>query len=668
LKDSALALSPPQQRSKRWESNMSATDLFIQILSGLSRGMIIFIVASGLTLIFGVLRVPNMAHGSFFMIGAFAAYTIVRLVGEPTLGFLSALLIVRFFVAFIGLVIEILMIRRVYRRVHEYQLILTFGLSIALADLVKLIWGPQFLTVPRPTLLQGGVEFFGRSFPTYYLFLLVVGVCIAAAVFCFLTQTRIGKVVRAATIDRDMVNALGVNVSMVNTIVFVLGAWLAGLGGVLAAPIGSVSLGLDQSIILECFAVVIIAGVGSVPGAFIGALLIGIVHSVGILIAPRMDTSFIFLVLCLILVFRPQGLMNRELHEQRDIGREARPVRKTGASRREGEFFAVSSKLWVGLLIFFCFLASLPFMVGESYLLLTADFMVMALFAMSFNLLLGQGGMLAFGQGAFYGLGAYTVAMVQTHLGWSVPLGLLLSPVVAALGALLIGLFCVRLYGIYFAILTLAFSQLFHSLIFSWYSVTGGDNGLSIHLPRYFLNAHNVYYLALSVLVVSVAILAMISRSAFGLALGAIRENRIRAGFIGLNVPMYRLAAFVIAGSFAGMAGGLRAVLQQIAFPDLLNWTTSGDAVLMALAGGIHTFVGPIVGAAIFVFLNFALTIYTQYSLLVFGSIVVLVVIFLPGGVVGFIEKTVEMARARSNQHASTHAELIRTEKAGKHA
>jgi branched-subunit amino acid ABC-type transport system permease component len=413
---------------------MSATDFFIQVLSGLSRGMIIFIVASGLTLIFGVLRVPNMAHGSFFMIGAFAAYTVVRLVGEPTLGFVAALLIVPLFVGLVGIVIEVLIIRRVYRRVHEYQLVLTFGLSIALADLVKLIWGPQFLTVPRPTLLQGSVELFGRPFPTYYLFLLVIGVAIAAAVFYFLTRTRIGKVVRAATIDRDMVNALGVNVSMVNTIVFVFGTWLAGVGGVLAAPVGSVSLGLEQSIILECFAVVIIAGVGSVPGAFLGALLIGIVHSVGILVAPRMDTTFIFLVLCLILVFRPQGLMNREIHEQRDIGHEARPVRKIRMPLREGEKFTPSSALWTGLLILCFVLAFLPFLVGESYQLLTTDFMIMALFAMSFNLLLGQGGMLAFGQGAFYGLGAYTVAMLQTHLGWSVPVGLLLSPVVAGLG------------------------------------------------------------------------------------------------------------------------------------------------------------------------------------------------------------------------------------------
>jgi branched-chain amino acid transport system permease protein len=232
----------------------------------------------------------------------------------------------------------------------------------------------------------------------------------------------------------------------------------------------------------------------------------------------------------------------------------------------------------------------------------------------------------------------------------------------------LIGIFCVRLYGIYFAILTLAFSQLVHSLVFGWYSVTGGDNGLPIFLPRYLLNAQNVYYLTFVILMLSLAMLAIISRSTFGMALGTIRENRIRAGFIGLNVPMYRLTAFVIAGSFAGMAGGLRAVLQQLALPDLLKWTTSGDAVLMALAGGIHTFVGPIVGAAIFVLLNFVLTIYTEYSLLVFGSIVVLVVIFLPGGVVGFIEKTIEMmTHRRSSANVSARSAEV-PYKASEHA
>lgn len=303
-----------------------------------------------------------------------------------------------------------------------------------------------------------------------------------------------------------------------------------------------------------------------------------------------------------------------------------------------------------GLLIAFGVIALLyvfPFLAGESDLFISIDFLIMALFAMSYNLLLGQAGMLSFGHAAYYGLGAYTVAILFAKLQVPIFVGLFAAPLVAGVFALLIGWFSVRVTGMYFAMLTLAFGQLLHTIVMGWYGFTGGDDGLPVVPPDWLLPARNYYLFVLTVVVICILVLRLISLSPFGAALGAIRENRQRAIFIGLGVRNYELAAFVIAGSFAGVAGALRAPVQQMAFPSLLHWTQSAEPVLMALAGGIYNFFGPIVGAAIFVFANFVITKVSDYPLLVFGVIVLVLVMYLPGGVAGAITQQWDRFRSR---------------------
>lgn len=285
--------------------------ILVQALSGISSGMVLFLVASGMTLIFGTLRVANFAHGSFYMIAAYLSFTITRSIGGGTGGFLLSLLVAPLCVALLGLVIERFLLRRIATRAHQYQLILTYALTLIMADAVKLIWGRDNRTVPRPAALDGAFEILGTPFPTYYAMLIVVGAVIALALHVLLTRTRFGKVLRASVADGQMVGALGIDVPRLYTGVFALGAGLAGLGGALAAPVGSISLGIDSSIIIECFAVVIIGGVGSVGGALLGALIIGVTKSVGILFAPKLAIAFIFIALCAVLVFRPQGLLGR---------------------------------------------------------------------------------------------------------------------------------------------------------------------------------------------------------------------------------------------------------------------------------------------------------------------------------------------------------------------
>jgi len=298
--------------------------------------------------------------------------------------------------------------------------------------------------------------------------------------------------------------------------------------------------------------------------------------------------------------------------------------------------------------ILIALLYALPFAVSESYLFITIDFLIMALFALSFNLLLGQAGMLSFGHAAYYGLGAYTVAILFSKLAVPVQFGLIAAPVIAGLIALVVGWFSVRVTGMYFAMLTLAFGQLLHAIVMGWYGFTGGDDGLPVMPPAWLLPARNYYLFTLSVTLACVGLLRLISLSPFGAALAAIRENRQRAIFVGLGVRNLELAAFVIAGAFAGVAGGLRAPLQQMAFPSLLHWTQSAEPVLMALAGGINTFFGPIVGAAIFVFANFIITTFSDYPLMIFGGIVLLVVLYLPGGVVGAIQTKWEKMKGQN--------------------
>ncbi|WP_342641051.1 branched-chain amino acid ABC transporter permease [Rhodoligotrophos ferricapiens] len=282
-------------------------------------------------------------------------------------------------------------------------------------------------------------------------------------------------------------------------------------------------------------------------------------------------------------------------------------------------------------------LALLPWVIDESNLFLMVDVLIAVLFAMSYNLVLGQTGLLSFGHAAFFGAGAYTVALLQMHLDLPVPVGMVVAPFVAGLLALVIGFFTVRVSGMYFAMLTLAFSQLVFAIVAGWYSFTGGDNGAPVMPPDFLFNTINLYYLTLAVVTAGIVVIRLIVSSPFGAALAAIRENPQRASFVGLNIRLYQLAAFTVSGALTGLAGALRASFHQMAFPSLLFWPQSAEPVLMTLAGGMHTFFGPAVGAAIFTVLNFFVASYTDYPLFIFGVVVLLLVLFLPEGVLGTI-------------------------------
>lgn len=281
-----------------------------QIFVGLSRTVILFIVASGLSLILGVLRIPNVAHGSLYMIGAFMAFTVSKVFGGGSLGFWMALILAPLAVALISFVAERGLFQFLYEREHLMLLLLTFALSLVFGDLVKLVWGGEYKSVPVPQVFQGYVPLFGGlPFPLYNIFLLVVGPVVAVLLWLLTNKTKIGKISRAAAVDREMVGAVGINVSWVFASVFIIGCLLAGLGGVLVAPTVSVTLGMDHSLIIEAFLIVIMGGLGNIWGALLGALIFGITQSMGILIWPQFGIIFPYLAVVIVLLFRPTGLL-----------------------------------------------------------------------------------------------------------------------------------------------------------------------------------------------------------------------------------------------------------------------------------------------------------------------------------------------------------------------
>lgn len=261
---------------------------------------------------------------------------------------------------------------------------------------------------------------------------------------------------------------------------------------------------------------------------------------------------------------------------------------------------------------------------------------IMVLFAMSFNLLLGYTGLASFGQAAYFSIGAYATAILLTRAGLVFPAAMGLAIALSASAALVIGYFCVRLTQIYFAMLTLAYSQIIWAIAFKWNALTGGDNGfVGIRVPALLTEHQPLYLLTVSVVLASVWLLWRVVGSPFGRLLTSIRENPERAEFLGINVRGYQLLAFVIAGAFAGLAGALFALHNRSVFPDSALWTRSAEVLIMTILGGVYTFLGPAVGAVILVVLDYLVTARTEYWPLLLGCILLALVYFFPEGVVG---------------------------------
>ncbi|HTC09463.1 MAG TPA: branched-chain amino acid ABC transporter permease [Acetobacteraceae bacterium] len=284
-----------------------------QVLSGLTTAMFLFLIASGLSLVFGVMRVLNFAHGSFYMIGAYLAWQVVSWLQPMGADFWIAALAAGAGVAVLGAIVERLLLRHLYGLEELYQLLLTYALVLILGDVAKYTWGTEQLSVHRPPILDGGVPVLGTTLPLYNLFIMLVGPAIAIGGGLLLSRSSAGRMLRAAAQDREMLGALGANVGALYTFMFIISSFLAGLAGALITPIESVVPGMDVQIIVQAFIVVVIGGLGSFWGTFWGAVIYGLTLSFGILAFPEFSLFSVFLLMAVVLIVRPWGLFGRPI-------------------------------------------------------------------------------------------------------------------------------------------------------------------------------------------------------------------------------------------------------------------------------------------------------------------------------------------------------------------
>lgn len=292
---------------------MTVSLIAAQVLSGLTTAMFLFLIASGLSLVFGVMRVLNFAHGSFYMIGAYLAWQVVSWVQPMGADFWIAALAAGLGVAVLGAIVERLLLRHLYGLEELYQLLLTYALVLILGDVAKYTWGTEQLSVHRPPLLDGGVQVLGTTLPLYNLFIMLVGPAIAIGGGVLLSRSSAGRMLRAAAQDREMLGALGANVGALYTGMFVVSSFLAGLAGALITPIESVVPGMDVQVIVQAFIVVVIGGLGSFWGTFWGAVIYGLTLSFGILAFPEFSLFSVFLLMAVVLIVRPWGLFGRPI-------------------------------------------------------------------------------------------------------------------------------------------------------------------------------------------------------------------------------------------------------------------------------------------------------------------------------------------------------------------
>ena len=586
------------------------------------------LVAASRTLNFGVTRIVNFSHGSLCMLGAYIGWSILTRLPRDPAWFVAGVLLAALATGLIGIAIEITVLRRVYRAPELFQLLATFGVVLIVQDLTQWVWGPDDLPLPRPRWLRGSIELLGGHFPTYDVAMIAIGPLVLGLLWLLVGRTRWGTLVRAATLDREMLGALGVDQRWLFTSVFALGSALAGLGGSLALPSASANLGIDLSAVTDAFVVVVVGGLGSIAGAYCASLLIAILQSLGVLLFPDATLVLSFAVMTVVLILRPNGLLGRSLAPTRITPASTTLIRPApGALRILGLctlLFAASAPLWAG-----------PFLLS-----VLTEAAIAILFAASLHAMMGPGGMPSFGHAAWFGIGAYAAALAVQNLSAPMPVALLAAPLAAGLAAAAFGLFVVRLSGVYLAMLTLAFAQIVWAVAFQAVRLTGGDNGiLGIVPPASLRSPAAFYWLALALCVAGVLLLRRMLYAPLGYAIRASRDSPLRAESIGLDTARLQLAAFTTAGLAAGLAGGLFTYAKGSAFPTYISIQRSVDALLMVLLGGVDTMAGPVVGALAYTALYDFLLRFTNFWRLALGLAIVLLVVAFPAGIAGAAHK-----------------------------
>jgi branched-chain amino acid transport system permease protein len=614
------------------------------VLNGVTLAGLYFLVASGFTLVFGLMRNVNLAHGSLYLLGAYIGFDAATWSGNWFVGVLVGALAI----AAAGALLQIFVFQRLTGD-DLRQTLVTIGISIVAADLMLAIWGGKTYQFSIPSMLDGAIatpiitalksngQIVTLRYPFYRLVVLAISLVIGVGLWLALHKTRFGTMIRAGVDDRGMLSATGVNVRLLFVGVFAIGGFLAGLSGVIGGSALSVAPGEDVRYLMASLVVVIVGGMGSITGAAIGALLIGLAEQLGLVYFPTYGVVLTFVIMVVTLALRPQGIMGNARTRLAD------PPRPPAAGDIVPVEFTPAAAALAVALVLFPVIAS-PFIMFQ----LGAQTLILGMIALSLTILGGYGGMVSMAQLTVAGIAGYAVAILGPNgagvlgLNWPweiyVPLSILIAGIVSAL----IGAIAVRTAGIYTIMITLAVGAAFFYLAQQNYSLFNGHSGFrGIAPPDVFgvswRSSIPFYYLCLVVAALAYSAVVYAARSTLGLALMASRDNPRRARAVGYNVTWLRIVAFFFAGLIAGAAGVLYVWFNGRISPGTVSVSESIGILVIAVIGGMRHPIGPFLGAALYVLLKtFAIDIVgaDRFNTLI-GAIFLIIVFVSPDGILG---------------------------------
>jgi branched-chain amino acid transport system permease protein len=609
-----------------------------QIVNGLSFGMLLFVIAAGLSLIFGLCRIVNLSHGSFYLLGGYIGFSVARFTGSFPLAIVAAMLSM----AILGMLTERYLLRR-FRVNNLAQVLLTFGLIFVFQDLAQWIWGGTPVLLEKVPILSGATNIAGFFYPTYRLLILLTGVVIVLILWWILARTRLGIFIRAAVDDGEMATGVGIRMNLLMTVTFGFGTLLTGLAGSLGAPFLGVYPGLDIEVLLYAMAVVIVGGLGSLKGAFLGALLVGLLDSMAKAVWPETGMFSMFALMAIALIMKPTGLFGLPIAPSSQVSVPEAMFLDRGVSSTADNEPVAKTQWWkrpafVWTCVTFLLIAGLicPIILPTYYVRLFTLALIWSIFAMSLDLILGLGGIVSLGHAVFFGICAYTIGLTALRLTSSIFLQIGAALFSCAFAALVLGWLLLRSRGVYFMMLTIAFSEVFRAIAHSWRSVTGGGDGLAnIPRPSWMTSVETFYYCAFLVCVAVLLFLRFFRRSRMGMALVGIRESEKRMTSLGYNIDRVKLISFIVAGGLGGVAGLLYVYFNGYVSPEYFSVDTSAQAITMIIFGGAGTLIGPIIGAFFVVYVKNILSTVTERWTLILGALFVLMVIAAPSGVAG---------------------------------
>ncbi len=609
---------------------------------GVVNGSFYALLSLGLALIFGQLNILNMTHGAFYMMGAFVAWAAAKHLG---LSYLFSLALAALSVASFGMLLERFLLRRTYGLDPLYGFMLTFGCATVIQGGFQAKFGSTGLPFAAPDWLSGGFDLGFLFFPAYRLWVVGVALAACALVWLFISRTRAGFILRASSENAAITGALGIRVPRVFTGTFALGAGLAGLAGALAGPIYQVSPLMGVDVLLVVFAIIVIGGMGSIGGTIASSYILAMIESFTQALVPQASSLVIFVFMCLVLLIRPQGLFGIVAVRSHEFPAARLPWVRSHDDDR------VVTQLRIAFvpLLAAAAIVLLPTIFYPFYLMKIFCF---AIFAASFNFLLGFAGLVSFGQAAMFGTAAYLTAYAAKEWLLAPEMAIAVGVGAALVLGLAMGALAIRRRGIYQAMITLAIAQMVY-FCYVQAPFTHGEDGIQ-SVPRGLLfglidlrDDMNVYWVCAGAMFAVFLGLRRLLSSPFGMLLVAIRDNERRALSLGYAVNGYKLAAFGVAAFCAGLAGSLSAVVFQLATLSGAQWHLSGEAVLMALIGGIGTFAGPLVGAAVLVTMQQFLAPFGAWVQVIQGLVFIICVLMFRDGLVVRAQLALESIRRR---------------------